>query len=66
MELSEAPRGNTKIHVMDALGQVIYSNVVVAQSTYYDFSYLRAGTYYIQVIGTEASFTKTIIITQGY
>jgi hypothetical protein len=36
------------------------------QMTQYDFSYLKAGTYYLQVVNGNKSVTKTIIITQQY
>lgn len=66
LELSILPRGNSQIKVIDALGQVLYNNVITSQNTYYDFSYLRAATYYVQVITDEGSFTKQIVITHGY
>jgi hypothetical protein len=64
--LSALPVDNAQIRVLDALGQVLYVNTITSQNTYYDFSYLRAATYYIQVVTDEGSFTKQIIITHGY
>jgi subtilisin-like proprotein convertase family protein len=66
LELSVFPRGGATIKVVDALGQILYTSKITSQNTYYDFSYLRAATYYIQVITDEGSFTKQIIITHGY
>jgi hypothetical protein len=66
LELSEAPGSGTEIKLLNSLGQVIYSSRLMVQTSYYDFSYLSAGTYFIQVINPENNFTKTILITQKY
>jgi hypothetical protein len=66
LSLSELPTGNTTIRIMDAIGQVLYTNVLTAQTMYYDFSYLSPGIYYVQVVNGNRSFTRPIIITQKY
>jgi hypothetical protein len=66
LELSEMPRGQAEIRITDALGQVLFSSVIMNQTQYYDFSHFRAATYYLQVITNEGSFTKQLIITHNY
>lgn len=66
LSFAELPSGQTSVKLMDAIGKVIYSNDIMNQMTQYDFSYLKAGTYYLQVVNGNKSVTKTIIITQQY
>jgi len=66
LSLSQVPAPNTQIRLVDELGQVLYANALQSQTQSFDFSYLRAATYYVQVISSEYSITKTIIITHKY
>jgi len=66
LSLSDMPRGKVLLRLVDELGQVIYANELQAQTQTYDFSYLRAATYYVQLITNNGSVTKPIIITHKY
>jgi hypothetical protein len=66
LELSEMPRGKVELRLVDELGQVLYANQLQNQTQSFDFSYLRAATYYLQLITTNGSITKTFIITHKY
>jgi hypothetical protein len=66
LQLSDMPRENTELRILNSLGQVIYTSPIMSQVMSYDFSYLRAGTYYVQLISDKGNLTKQIIITQKY
>jgi hypothetical protein len=66
IELNQMPSADAQIRIIDELGQVVFVSPLVNQTSSYDFSYLKAATYYVQVMSNEGNFTKTIIITQKY
>ena len=51
---------------MDNLGQVIYVGELKDMTQSYDFSYLRAAGYYLQIVNEKSSIAKQIIITYNY
>lgn len=60
------PREKTEIRLMDNLGQVIFVGELKDMTQSYDFSYLRAAVYYLQIVNEKSSITKQIIITHNY
>jgi hypothetical protein len=60
------PRGKVELRLVDELGQVLYANELQSQTQMFDFSYLRAATYYLQLTTQKGSITKTFIITHKY
>jgi hypothetical protein len=66
IDLGEIPTLSTELKLLDALGQVLYTSPVTAQVTYYDFSYLSAGTYFVKLNNANTSITKTIVVSQKY
>jgi hypothetical protein len=66
LTLFEMPEGEAQIRLLDELGQVIYACVLQNQSQSFDFSYLKAATYYFQLTTGGKSITKTFIITHKY
>ncbi len=61
--LSQLPQGETELKLIDQLGQVLYTNAVQNLTQSYDFSYLPAATYYVQIIGKDVNLTRKLIIT---
>jgi hypothetical protein len=66
LRLSDMPRNGATLRLMDNLGQMIYAGTLQSQSQSYDFSYLKAGTYYLQLIGDDINISRPIIITHQH
>jgi hypothetical protein len=66
LSLIDMPREKTEIRLMDNLGQVIFVGELKDMTQSYDFSYLRAAVYYLQIVNEKSSITKQIIITHNY
>jgi hypothetical protein len=66
VSLDELPVGGAQIRLLDQLGQVLYTNQIQGLTQVFDFSYLSAATYYVQIVGENIHATRTIIITHKY
>ncbi len=66
LSLSQMPEGDTEIRLVNEIGQVVFASQLQSQTQTFDFSYLRAATYYFQIINTGKTITKTFIITNKY
>jgi hypothetical protein len=66
VSLQELPVGGAQIRLLDQLGQVLYTNQIQGLTQVFDFSYLSAATYYVQIVGENIHATRTIIITHKY
>jgi hypothetical protein len=66
LSLSSMPNEGAQIRVVDELGQVVYTNNIQQENQVYDLSYLKAATYYVQVITNKTAITKILIITNRY
>ena len=66
LTLSQLANAKPEIRLIDLLGHVLYSNELQNQTQSFDFSYLDAGTYYMQLLTPNGIITKTFIITHKY
>lgn len=52
------PEGDIQLRVIDALGQVVYSNILITNNTSLDLSHLSPATYFLQIMSNDG---KTVM-----
>ncbi len=66
ISMSELPKGNNTIRLINALGQVMYTAALTSTLQTVDVSTLAAATYYLQIITEEGIISRQIMITHQY
>lgn len=66
LSLSQMPTENTQVRLVDALGQVLYSEMLQGQVQQFDFSSLASATYYLLISNNNGQISKPVIIRHDY